>query len=199
MKTNPLILSVLSLASTTLACGLFKPRLPEIPAPVEVSTKLPAPTPVSIIAKATPKEPASGMPTLAPATDTNGNGKVDICEAIPQATLEEAIGRKLTGPGQPFQDASMGDGCSYDFGKDGNEAYFAYITFATEQQFNDALASAVQPEPVTALGDSAFLSYGPDARQLWARAGNKAVLVGIGDRENIPAALILARYLIAAL
>jgi hypothetical protein len=43
------------------------------------------------------------------------------------------------------------------------------------------------------------MSYGPDARQLWARAGDKAVLVAIGDRENVPAELIFAQYLIAAL
>jgi hypothetical protein len=34
---------------------------------------------------------------------------------------------------------------------------------------------------------------------VWARAGDKAVLVAISDRENIPSALIFAQYLIVAL
>lgn len=141
--------------------------------------------------------PATGpLPTLAPAQDADGDGRIGVCEIIPQAVLEEAMGRALTAPGQPFSDPALGEGCAYDFGNDGSAACFAYVTLASEQQFNNALANAVRAEPVTTIGDSAFLHYGPDARQLWVRTGGKAALVAIGDRENIPAAMLFARYLV---
>lgn len=144
-----------------------------------------------------PAAAAGALPTLAPAQDTDGDGRIGVCEIIPQPVLEEAMGRALTAPGQPFSDPALGEGCAYDFGSDGSAAYFAYVTLASEQQFNNALANAVWAEPVTTIGDSAFLSYGPDARQLWVRAGGKAALVAIGERENIPAAMLFARYLVA--
>ena len=139
---------------------------------------------------------ANALPTLVPAQDANGDGAIDICEVIPQSVLEATMGRILTGPSQPFSDPAQGDGCAFDFGSDSDAAYFAYVTIATEDQFTNALANAVKAEPVTTIGDSAFLNYGPDARQLWVRVGKKAALVAIGDRENIPAALIFARYLV---
>lgn len=153
-----------------------------------------APTPLK--EDQTPAAAASALPTLAPAQDMDGDGQIDVCEIIPQSVLEEAMGRALIAPGQPFSDPALGEGCAYDFGSDGSATCFAYVTLASEQQFNNALANAVRAEPVTTIGDSAFLSYGPDARQLWVRAGGKAALVAIGDRENIPAAMLFARYLI---
>ncbi|MCX8063224.1 MAG: hypothetical protein N3D16_11640 [Anaerolineales bacterium] len=143
-----------------------------------------------------PAPAAGGMPTLAPVQDVDGDGQIGVCEIIPQAVLEETLGRALAAPAQPFSDPALGEGCAYDFGSDGDAAYFAYITLASEGQFNAALANATQAETVTSVGDSAFLNYGPDARQLWVRVGNKAALVAIGDRENIPAAMLFARYLI---
>jgi hypothetical protein len=141
--------------------------------------------------------PAAGtLPTLVPAWDANGDGVIDICEIIPQSVLESTMGRSLTSPGQPFSDPALGNGCAFDFGADSEAVYFAYGTIGTEQQFTNALANAVKAEPVTTIGDSAFLNYGPDARQLWVRVGNSSVLIAIGDRENIPAAMILAHYLI---
>lgn len=152
-----------------------------------------APTPLK---EDRPAAAASVPPTLAPAQDMDGDGQIGVCEIIPQSVLEEAMGCALIAPGQPFSDPALGEGCAYDFGSDGSAACFAYVTLASEQQFNNALANAVRAEPVTTIGDSAFLSYGPDARQLWVRAGGKAALVAIGDRENIPAAILFARYLV---
>jgi hypothetical protein len=143
-----------------------------------------------------PASAADALPTLVPALDVNGDGQIDICEVIPQAVLEGTLGRTLTEPGQPFTDPALGDGCAFDFGKDNSANYFAYVTTASEQQFNNALANAVNAEPVTTIGDSAFLNDGADARQLWVRVGDKAVLVAIGDQENVPAEMIFARYLV---
>ncbi len=61
------------------------------------------------------------------------------------------------------------------------------------------LLSAVNAEPVTTIGDSAFLNYGADARQLWVRKGDKAVMVAIGDSENVEGMLLVAPYLLKAL
>jgi hypothetical protein len=109
------------------------------------------------------------------------------------------MARSMAGEPTPFQDASLGDGCAFDFGSDSGAAYFSYVTFASEDQFNDALASAVNAEPVTTVGDSAFLNYGPDARQLWVRAGDKAVIVAIGDQENVEGMMVVAPFLLLAL
>ena len=68
------------------------------------------------------------------------------------------VARPMVGDPTPFDDPLLGNGCAFDFGKDDLAAYFSYVTFATEKQFNDALASAEKPEPVTTIGDSAFLN-----------------------------------------
>jgi hypothetical protein len=202
----PILVVLLSLAMSSLACGFFSaPDLkpPSVAAPTvqPVATQEPAlptkaPTQESQVQATATLPSAAVLPTLVPPLDTNGDGRIDICEVIPQSVLEETLGRKLIGPGLPFTDPSMGDGCAFDFGKDSSEAYFVYVAIGTEKQFTDALANAVKAEPVKTLGDSAFLHYGPDARQLWARIGKKAVLVAIGDRENVAAEMILARYLV---
>jgi hypothetical protein len=198
------LIVLISLGFGAQACGMFTPLASDSPAPAAALSTAAA-TPESVpptvapttISQTTEIAPAAdALPTLVPVLDANGDGQIDICEAIPQSVLEETLGRKLTGPGAPFTDAALGDGCAFDFGKDSSEAYFAYVTLATEKQFTDALANAVKAEPVTTIGDSAFLNYGPDARQLWVRAGKKAVLVAIGDRENVAAEMIFARYLV---
>jgi len=144
----------------------------------------------------------SSLPDLSnimPAEDLNGDGKIDICETVPTEAWQMVVARMLAGTPDPFDDPSLGQGCAFDFGKDDNAAYFSYITFASEKQFNDALASAVKAEPVTTIGDSAFLNYGEDARQLWVRKGDKAVMVAIGDTENVEGMLLVAPYLLKAL
>jgi hypothetical protein len=184
-------------APPTAALPTAMPTLKSQPAQAVLPTAAP-PTDMPTL-KSQPAQVASGgnlQPTLVPALDANGDGKIDVCEAIPQVVLEKTLGRKQVGPGQPFQDPSLGDGCAYDFGKDSSAAYFVYVTIASDKQFTAALANAVKAEPVTTLGDSAFLNYGADARQLWVRVGKKAALVAIGDRENVAAALIFAPYLI---
>jgi hypothetical protein len=200
-----LFIVLFSLAMSSLACGVFSEpniknsTLSATPSAQPVATQgsaLPTNTPTlePLQTKAVPA--AAALPTLASKLDANGDGQIDICEAIPQIVLEKTLGRKLIGAGSPFKDPALGDGCAFDFGKDSKEAYFAYVTLATEKQFTNALANAVKAEPVKTLGDSAFLNYGADARQLWVRVGKKAVLVAIGDRENVAAEMILARYLV---
>jgi hypothetical protein len=195
------LLTIWMLAVSSLACGLFTAPGSSAPTIAAKSSQptatLEAAAPTAAAAVESGNTPSAGTPpSLVPGQDVNGDGKIDICEVIPQSVLETTIGRSLTGPGQPFSDPALGDGCAFDFGKDNDAAYFAYVSIASEQQFNNALAKAVKAEPVTTIGDSAFLNYGPDARQLWVRVGKKAVLAAIGDRENIPAAMIFARYLV---
>jgi hypothetical protein len=134
-----------------------------------------------------------------PAIDTNGDGTIDSCEAVPAEVWDMVMARPMVGEPTPFEDPSLGEGCAFDFGKDNAAAHFSYVTFATEKQFNDALASSVQAEPVTTVGDSAFLNYGPDARQLWVRSGDKAVMVAIGDQENVEGMMVIAPFLLLAL
>jgi hypothetical protein len=196
----PLLIAMLVLAMASLACSLFTAPDSSAPVPVSPSNQPPAtleavPPTAAPVVEAKPTA-ADALPTLVPALDANGVGSIDICEVIPQPVLESTMGRTLTGPGQPFSDPALGDGCAFDFGKDSDAAYFAYVTIGSEQQFTNALANAVKAEPVTTIGDSAFLNYGADARQLWVRVGKKSALVAIGDRENIPAAMIFARYLV---
>lgn len=195
-----ILITIFVLAMSSLACSIFttaSAREPKLP--VQATTAIPtiaATKPVTQEPTAMPDLAIDSSLTPVPGQDINGDGKIDICEVIPQAVLESTIGRPLHGAGQLFSDPAMGNGCAYDFGSDNNAAYFAYVTIGTEANINDALANAVNAEPVTTIGDSAFLNYGPDARQLWVRVGQRSVLVAIGDRENIPAAMIFAQYMV---
>jgi hypothetical protein len=205
-KNIPLLLVVLSLMLSTLACGLFSGQaasktdeavVPSVEPTLEVQ-----PVGENPLNETLPADPNSLLPdlsTLMSVPDTNGDGKIDTCEAVPAAVWEMVMGRPMKGDPSPFKDPSLGEGCAFDFGKDSTAAYFSYVTFATEKQFNDALASAVRPEPVTTVGDSAFLNSGPDARQLWVRSGDKAAMVAIGDQENVGGMVLVAPYLLQAL
>lgn len=207
IRSFPLLLAVFSLVLSSLACGLFS--APEANPTEEAEVPLVEPTqetqPVveeTPADSSLPEQPSSLLPDLTgmmPAIDTNGDGTIDICEAVPVEVWEMVMTRPMVGEPTPFEDPSLGEGCAFDFGKDNTAAYFSYVTFATEKQFNDALASAVNAEPVTTVGDSAFLNYGPDARQLWVRAGDKAVMVAIGDQENVEGMLVVAPFLLLAL
>lgn len=203
-KTISLMFMVLSLTLSSLACGLFTvpgsndSDIVLSPAPTETSQSVEPPSTVDA-SSGQELTPEVELPSSMPVLDTNGDGKIDICEAVPSAVWEMVMNRPEKGEPAPFKDPALGDGCAFDFGKDSTAAYFSYVTFATEKQFNDALASATHPEPVTMLGDSAFLNYGPDARQLWARKGDKAVMVAIGDQENTGGMMLVAPYLLLTL
>jgi hypothetical protein len=192
---------------SSLACGLFSAPGANPTVVVEIplveSTQVAPPvveeTPANEILPADPNSLLPDLTGMMPAIDTNGDGMIGICEAVPTEVWEMVMSRSMAGEPTPFQDASLGDGCAFDFGNEAGAAYFSYVTFASEKQFNDALASAVQAEPVTTIGDSAFLNYGPDARQLWVRAGNKAVMIAIGDQENVEGMMVVAPFLLLAL
>ncbi len=178
-----------------------QPTVPPTAAPTIVPPESPA-TPTASLAVST-VDPMSESPVsggapfpLVPPVDSNQNGIIEICEAIPAESMQVTLSRSLVGSPQPFQDPAMGDGCAFDFGKDDRAAYFAYIAIGTEKTFTDALANAVRAEPVTSIGDSAFLNYGPDARQLWVRLGDKSILVAIGDEERVDAMLVFGYYLV---
>jgi hypothetical protein len=195
---------VIILAFSTLACSLTSGigSKPTEEAPLIAPTQLDLPVPKETPIEAAQDDLISSLPDLSsmiPAEDLNGDGKIDICEAIPVEAWEMVIAQSIVGDPAPFDDPSLGKGCAFDFGKDDYATYFSYVTFASEKQFNDALAAADRAEPVTTIGDSAFLNYGADARQLWVRKGDKAVMVAIGDTENVEGMLLLAPYLLKAL
>jgi hypothetical protein len=203
-KALPLTLVTLSLMLSSLSCGIFTAPGSNFSdgVPSLKSTQESQPmtnTPAAGSSSGQESTPVAELPTMMPVPDANGDGKINICEAVPAAMWDLVMGRPQTGKPTPFKDPSLGDGCAFDFGKDAKAAYLSYVTFANEKQFNDALASATRPEPVTSIGDSAFLNYGPDARQLWVRSGDKAVMVAIGDQENVGGMVLVAPYLLQAL
>jgi hypothetical protein len=206
-KKLSLMLVVLSLMLSSLACGLFSapganPTVEAENPDVESTRESQPEKEETPMGASQPEQPSSLLPDLTgmiPAIDTNGDGVIGICEAVPTEVWEMVMARSMAGEPAPFQDPSLGDGCAFDFGSDNGAAYFSYVTFASEEQFNEALAYAVKAEPVTTLGDSAFLNYGPDARQLWVRAGDKAVMIAIGDQENVEGMLVVAPFLLLAL
>lgn len=207
IKQFPLYLAVLSLVLSSMACGLFSAPganpTEAADAPLVEPTQEAQPeaeqTPVESSLLEQPSSLLPDLTGLMPAIDSNGDGIIDICEAVPAEVWEMVMARPMVGEPTPFEDPSLGEGCAFDFGKDNAAAYFSYVTFATEKQFNDALASAVQAEPVTTLGDSAFLNNGPDARQLWVRSADKAVMVAIGDQENVEGMMMVAPFLLLAM
>jgi hypothetical protein len=112
--------------------------------------------------------------------------KIDLCKAIPQAVIEDALGRKLGSPPQHFEfyGASGSAGCQYDAGKSSSgDALFAYVALTPPEVFDRQ--PLYKNQAVSGIGDVAYFNNGADARQLWVKIGARAALVvAIGDVPN---------------
>lgn len=145
---------------------------------------------------ATP-QPAVSFVEVKPGMDVS---KLNVCDLLPAAEVEKALGRKLVSAPHPFSlnGANTDSACSYDAGQDSSgSAYFAYAVVAPTEDY--AANRSSRPELITGLGDEAFFINGPDARQLWVLLnGRAAVMVAIGEKPNEAGAKALASILLAA-
>jgi hypothetical protein len=146
---------------------------------------------------ATP-QPAVSLVEVKPGMDVSA---LNVCDLLPAAEVEKALGRKLVSAPQPFSfnGANTDSACSYDAGKDGSgNAYYAYAVVAPTEDY--AANRPDRLEPVAGLGDEAFFVNGPDARQLWVLLnGRAAVMVAIGEKPNEAGAKALASILLTAI
>ena len=153
--------------------------------------------------KATPAPEPTGVPraTVAPIPLAAGLDQVDLCRAIPSATMEAIMGRKLTSSPAHFDyyNTPGASGCWYDVGHDAlNAAHFGYVVLTPFAAYQ--AQPLVESVPVTGLGQSAYFNTGANARQLWVKIDDStALLVGFGDQPNEPGALAVARLVLAAI
>ncbi|MCS7060671.1 MAG: hypothetical protein RMN25_05845 [Anaerolineae bacterium] len=146
--------------------------------------------------------PASppALPTLLPLMIPPVLSELHLCAAVPAATVEAVLGRKLVRAPDWFQypDAPGSAGCQYDAGQDGaGNALFAYIALTTPNVYDQQ--PRYQDQPVSGIGDAAYFNNGPDARQLWVKLDTVAVVVAIGDAPNEAGLKQLATLLVDAI
>lgn len=144
--------------------------------------------------------PQSG-PTMEPLVLTGNLADINLCQAIPQAVIEGALGRKLVSAPQRFEyaEAPGSSGCQYDAGKDaGGNALFAYVALTQAAAYDQQ--PLYQNRAVSGIGDAAYFNNGADARQLWVKLGDKAaLLVAIGDVPNEAGVKAIAGQVVGAL
>ncbi len=118
-----------------------------------------------------------------------------VCQELSSEVVADALGRKLVNEPQPFDDpTTLGIGCAYDAGSDGQQAYFAYLSLAPGSSYEQTQQAGSEEIKVDDFGLEAFRLYGADAEQLWIKLSDEAALVvAIGDRPNLDAARLLAK------
>jgi len=118
-----------------------------------------------------------------------------VCQELSSEVVADALGRKLENEPQPFNDpATLGIGCAYDAGSDGQQAYFAYLSLAPGSAYKQTQRAGSEGIEVDDFGLEAFRLYGADAEQLWIKLSDEAALVvAIGDQPNLNAARLLAK------
>lgn len=140
----------------------------------------------------------SAPATMAPFTLPAALDALDLCQAIPPAAVEAALGAPLVAAPQRFAygDAASRSGCQYDAGADGQgNARFAYVALLPAAAYDEQPPGA----PVSGIGSAAHFSDGADARQLWVKLGDTAALVvAIGDAPNEDGLTALARLVAGA-
>lgn len=131
-----------------------------------------------------PKGPPAFTGSFNPIPLTDDLSQIDLCTAIPQEAMEEALGRSLSeSPARfAYYDDVRTSGCIYVAESDPDgEAHFGYVALTPASLYDE------QPlyldEPVSGIGDSAYLNNGADARQLWVKVGGgrAAFVVAVGD------------------
>lgn len=150
--------------------------------------------------------PASGSspsePTAAIAPITLGGDltAIDLCQAIPKEDMEALMGRKLVKEPEKLDFSGEGDtsGCSYDGGRDNDQAYFSYVALTPVSYYdNEPLYLNVD---VPGLGQGAYYNNGADARHLWVKVNdNAAFVVANGDVENEAGLKSIAQLMLAAI
>ena len=145
--------------------------------------------------------PSQPKAAIAPIVLGDDLSKIDLCKAIPQAVIEDALGRKLGSPPQHFEyyETSGSAGCQYDAGRSSSgDALFAYVALAPPEVFDRQ--PLYKNQAVSGIGDAADFNNGADARQLWVKIGARAALVvANGDVPNEDGLKAIARLLVNAI
>jgi hypothetical protein len=118
------------------------------------------------------------------------------CGYVTAAELEEALGTVLTeSPKEITEDYLGGFGCSFVGANDSKGANFGYIIFPSDQAFDNLH----DYDPFSGVGDEAYLLNGADAQQLWAREGDRYVMVALGEVPRTEKSAKLARLILERL
>ncbi len=126
--------------------------------------------------------------------------ELDVCAAIPSATLRDVLGGDLVSAPARFEypGESGSAGCVYDAGQDSQgNARFAYIALTAPDAYERQ--PRYQDQSVNGIGNAAYFNNGPDARQLWVRLDKVALVVAIGDVPNEAGLKQLATLLVDAI
>ena len=145
--------------------------------------------------------PSQPEAAIAPIVLSDDLSKIDLCKAIPQAVIEDALGRRQGSPPQHFEyyETSGSAGCQYDAGKSSRgDALFAYVALTPPEVFDRQ--PLYKNQAVSGIGDAAYFNNGADARQLWVKVGDKAALVvAIGDVPNEGGLKTIAQVVVSAI
>jgi hypothetical protein len=155
--------------------------------------------------------PAANQPTrssvplslspIAPITIGQDLAAIDLCRAIPTATMEAVLGRTLVKAPQRFDyyDTPGASGCQYAAQKEASgEAHYGYIVLTPIDVYhNQPLYHNVE---VSGIGESAYFNNGADTRQLWVKVNDHvAFVVAFGDVASEEGEQAIARLLVAAI
>jgi hypothetical protein len=149
----------------------------------------------------TPNSVQQSLAPIAPISVGQDLAAIDLCRAIPTATMESVMGRTLAKAPHRFEyyDTQGTSGCEYEAAKDASgEAHYGYVVLTPIDVYrNQPLYRNVE---VTGIGESAYFNNGGDTRQLWVKANDHvAFVVAFGDVASEEGEQAIARLLVAAI
>jgi hypothetical protein len=149
----------------------------------------------------TPSSVPLALSPIAPISIGQDLTAIDLCRAIPTATIEAVMGRALVKAPQRFDyyDAPGASGCEYEAAKEASgEAHYGYVVLTPIDVYhNQPLYHNVE---VSGIGESAYFNNGADTRQLWVQVNDHmAFVVAFGDVASEEGEQAIARLLVAAI
>src|SRR6185503_4752766 len=149
----------------------------------------------------TPNSAPLLLAPIAPITVGQDLTAVDLCQAIPTATMEAVLGRKLVKAPERFEyyDTPGTSGCQYEAQKEASgEAHYGYVVLTPIDAYNNQ--PLYQNVEVSGIGESAYFNNGADTRQLWVKVNDQvAFVVAFGDIASEEGERSIARLLVAAI
>jgi hypothetical protein len=149
----------------------------------------------------TPSSVPLALSPIAPITIGQDLTAIDLCRAIPTATMEAVLGRTLVKAPQRFDyyNTPGASGCAYAAQKEASgAAHYGYVVLTPIDVYHN------QPRyhtvEVSGIGERAYFNNGADTRQLWVQVNDQvAFVVAFGDVASEEGEQAIARLLVAAI
>lgn len=157
---------------------------------------------ISSVACAPPDTSSEPTEPISPITIGDDLTSIDLCKAIPQADIETVMSVKLVGPPThyTYRYTEGTSGCYYEgpYDRINKENQFAYVVLMPLEAYEDQTLK--QDVEVSGIGDQAFFTGAPTARELWVKLDNKvAFVVSFGDVPKEDGAKAIAKLMVEAI